>query len=129
MNKKDLEKRLRELSLYSDFYLRKELKPLGQLLQEGETLNCLLTGVNEGNRKMIAVTDRRILIIFAATLGGGEIKVVKREAVKDYWFKKKLLFSSVGFSTENESFVFTNTQGHLKSYFEWAMSQPLPGTV
>ena len=90
MNKKDLEKRLRELSLYSDFYLRKELKPLGQLLQENETLNCLLTGVNEANRKMIAVTDQRILIIFAATLGGGEIKVVKREAVKDYWFKKKL---------------------------------------
>ena len=128
MNTKDLEKRLRDLSLYSDFYLRKELKPLAQLLQEGETLNCLLTGVNEGNRKMIAVTDRRILIIFAATLGGGEIKVVKREAVKDYWFKKKLLFSSVGFSTESESFTFTNTQGHLKDLFLWAMEQPLPGS-
>ena len=129
MNTKVLEKRLRELSLYSDFYLRKELKVLAQYLRDDEQLNCVLTGVHEANRKMIAVTDQRILVIFAATLGGGDIKFIKREAVKDHWFKKKLLFSSVGFSTESESFTFTNTQGHLKSYFEWAMSQPLPGTV
>ena len=126
MNKKLLEKRLQELSLYSDFYLRKELKPLAEILRDGEQLNCILTGVHEANRKMVAVTDSRIIVIFAATLGGGDVKVIKREAVKDYWFKKKLLLSSAGFSTENESFVFTNTQGRLRSYFEWAMSQPLP---
>ncbi len=126
MNTKVLEKRLRELSLYSDFYLRKELKVLAQYLRDDEQLNCILTGVHEANRKMIAVTDKRIMIIFAATLGGGDIKFIKREAVTDYWFKKKLFLSSVGFSTGNESYVFTNTQGRLKSYFEWAMSQPLP---
>ena len=127
MNKILLEKRLRDLSLYSDFYFRKELKPLAQLLRDDEQRNCILTGVHEANRKMVAVTDKRILILYAATLGGGDVKVIKREAVKEYWFKKKLLISSAGFSTEQESFVFTNTQSRLKSYFEWAMSLPVPG--
>ena len=126
MNKYELEKRLRELGIYSDFFQRKELKSLAQLLKEGEQLNCILTGVNEGNRKMVAVTDRRILIIFAGALGSGEFKVVKREAVKEHWFHKKFLFSDAGFATSGERFSFTNTQGGLKDLFEWAMQQPLP---
>ena len=83
MNKILLEKRLRDLSLYSDFYFRKELKPLAQLLRDDEQLNCILTGVQDANRKMVAVTDKRILILYAATLGGGDVKVIKREAVKE----------------------------------------------
>ena len=73
MNRNDLDKRLRELSIYSEFYLRKELKSLAQLLEDGEQLNCILTGVHEANRKMLAVTDRRLLLIFATALGGGEL--------------------------------------------------------
>ena len=82
MDKKALENRLRELSIYSDFYYRKELKPLAQLMKEGEQLNCVITGVNEANRKMVAITDQRILIIFSGALGAGEFKIVKRSAVK-----------------------------------------------
>ena len=126
MNKYDLEKRLRELGLYSNYFQRKELKPLAQMLKEGEQLNCILTGVYNGNRSMLAVTDRRVLIIFAGVLGTGEFKVVKREAVRRHWFNKKLLFSEAGFATENEEFVFTNTQGSMKKFFDWAMEQPLP---
>ena len=129
MNRNDLDKRLRELSLYSDFYLRKELKVLAQYLRDDEQLNCILTGVYGGNRSMLAVTDRRVLIIFAGVLGTGEFKVVKREAVRRHWFNKKLLFSEAGFATENEEFVFTNTQGSMKKFFDWAMEQPLPEAV
>ncbi len=124
MDKKALENRLRELSIYSDFYYRKELKPLAQILKEGEQLNCVITGVNEANRKMVAITDQRILIIFSGALGSGDFKIVKRSAVKEFWFRKKLLFSEAGFSTSEESFRFTNTQGSMKKLFEWAMSQP-----
>ena len=60
MIRSDLDNRLRELGIYSDFYYRKELKALMQMLGEYERLNCLLTGVHEGNRKMVAVTDRRM---------------------------------------------------------------------
>ena len=126
MNRNLLDKRLRELGLYSSFYLRKEMKPLAQLLAEGEQLNCILTGVHEANRKMLAVTDRRLIVIFAAALSPGDIKVIPRDAVGDWHFEKKLLFSSVSFSTQSgTAFTFTNTQGSLKDLFEWAMQQPV----
>ena len=127
MNRKDLDNRLRELDLYSKFYYRKELKGLVQLLGEGEVLNCLLTGVHEANRKMLAVTDQRLIILFSGALAAGNITVIKRSAVTDYQFEKKLLFSKVSLQTATgDSFVFTNTQGSLKDLFEWAMAQPLP---
>ena len=127
MNRSELEKRLRELGIYSDFYYRKELKALVQLLQEGEELNCILTGVHEAARKMLAVTDLRLLIIFAGALSAGEITVIPREKLADWQFEKKLLFSSVRIETENgEVYSFTNTQGSLKALFEWAMQRPIP---
>ena len=127
MIRNDLDNRLRELGIYSDFYYRKELKALMQMLWEYEQLNCLLTGVHEGNRKMVAVTDRRIIVLFTA-LGGGDVKIIRRESVKEYRFDKKWLFSTLTIETNGgATFVFTNTQGKLKDLFDWAMSQPLPG--
>ena len=126
MNKHELEKRLRELGLYSSFFQRKELKPLAQMMKEGEQLNCILTGIFEGNRSMLAVTDRRLLIIFSGALGSGEFKVIKREAVTEHWFHRKLLFSEAGFATAEQRFVFANTQGGIEKMYEWAMAQPLP---
>ena len=130
MNRNDLDKRLRELSIYSNFYYRKELKALVRLLEDGEQLNCILTGVHEGNRKMLAITNRRVLIIFAGALAAGEVKVIPREAVGESRFEKKLLFSSVHLATrQGERFDFTNTQGSLKELFEWAMQQLQPPTA
>ena len=127
MIRNDLDNRLRELGIYSDFYYRKELKALMQMLGEYEQLNCLLTGVHEGNRKMVAVTDRRIIVLFTA-LGGGDVKIIRRESVKEHRFDKKWLFSTLTIETNGgATFVFTNTQGKLKDLFDWAMSQPLPG--
>ena len=125
MTRNDLDNRLQELGIYSDFYYRKEIKPLAQMLGEYERLNCLLTGVHEGNRKMVAVTDRRIIILFTA-LGGGDVKMIRRASVKDWRFEKKLLFSSLVIETNGgASFTFTNTQGKLKDLFEWAMKEPI----
>ena len=95
MNRNDLDKRLRELGIYSDFYMRKELKPLAQQLQEGEQLNCILTGVHDANRKMLAVTDRRLLLLFTGALAAGELRVIRREGIESWDFDKKLLFSKL----------------------------------
>ena len=127
MNRKTLEKRLQELSIYSDFFYRKELKVLEQLIGEDEQLNCILTGVHEGNRKMLAVTDRRLLVVFAGALADKAVTVIQRSAVKEYRFEKKILFSRLSFCTNSGAeFEFSNTQGSLKELFEWAMRQPLP---
>ena len=126
MTRSDLDNRLRELGIYSDFYYRKELRALSGMLGEYERLNCLLTGVHEGNRKMVAVTDRRIIVLFTA-LGGGDVKIIRREVVKDWRFEKKFLFSNLIIETNGgASFIFTNTQGKLKDLFTWAMEQPMP---
>ena len=126
MVRSDLDNRLRELGIYSDFYYRKELKALSQVLGDYERLNCLLTGVHEGNRKLVAVTDRRIIILFTP-FGGGDMKVIKRESVKDWRFEKKFLFSTLTLETNGgAALTFTNTQGKLKDLFTWAMEQPLP---
>ena len=126
MTRTDLDNRLRELGIYSDFYYRKELKALMQMLGDYEKLNCLLTGVHEGNRKMVAVTDRRIVVLFTA-FGGGDVKIIKRESVKDWRFERKLLFTNLILETKGgASFTFTNTQGKLRDLFSWAMSQPIP---
>ena len=126
MVRQDLDNRLRELGIYSDFYYRKELKTLAQVLGDYERLNCLLTGVHEGNRKLVAVTDRRILILFTP-FGGGDMKVIRRESVKDWRFEKKLLFSTLTIETKGgATFSFTNTQGKLRDLLQWSMEQPLP---
>jgi len=126
MQRSGLDDRLRELGIYNDFYYRKELKALSQVLGDYERLNCLLTGVHEGNRKMVAVTDRRILILFTP-LGGGDLKVIRRESVKQWRFEKKLLFSNLTIETNGgAAFTFTNTQGKLRDLFSWAMNEPIP---
>ena len=124
-----MDKRLQELYIYNDFYHRKELNALAQVIEDGETLNCILTGVHEGNRKMLAITDRRLMVIFAGALAAKNFTVIQRSAIKEYRFDKKFLFSKAGFCTNGgEEFVFTNTQGSLKDLFEWAMKQPLPSS-
>ena len=127
MNRNDLDKRLRELGIYSDFYLRKELKPLAQQLQGGEQLNCILTGVHEANRKMLAVTDRRLLLLFTGALAAGELQVIRREGIESWDFEKRFLFSTLRIRLKDGTeYVLTNTQGSMKKLFEWAMQQPLP---
>ena len=122
----DLDQRLRELGIYSDFYYSKELKALAQVLGEYERLNCLLTGVHEGNRKLVAVTDRRILILFTP-FGGGDMQMIRRESVKEWRFEKKFLFSTLTIETNGGTvFTFTNTQGKLRDLFTWAMNEPIP---
>lgn len=122
----DLDQRLRELGIYSDFYYRKELKALAQVLGEYERLNCLLTGVHEGNRKLVAVTDLRILILFTP-FGGGDMQMIRRESVKEWRFEKKFLFSTLTIETNGGTvFTFTNTQGKLRDLFTWAMNEPIP---
>lgn len=124
MTRAELDKRLRELGIYSDYYHRKELKALMQLIEAPEQLNCILTGVNEANRKMLAVTDRRVIIVFAGALAAGDVKVIRRDAIADWSFDKKMLFSSVTLTThEGAVFTFTNTQGGMKELFDWAMEK------
>ena len=125
MNRADLDKRLRELGIYSEYYMRKELKPLAELLDCDSSLNCILTGVHDANRKLLAVTDRELIIIFTGMLANGGVTVISRRAVTSWNFEKKLFMPAVEFTAEGKTYRFTNTQRGRRELFEWAMSRPL----
>ena len=126
MNRDGLDKRLRDLGIYSEYYYRKEMKVLTELLKEGESLNCVFTGVNQANRKLVAVTDAKVYVIFGGALGSGNVQVIKREAIEGYAFTKRFLRSSVELELPEETLEFTGVQAARKELFEWAMSWPLP---
>ena len=123
MTRNDLDSRLRELGLYSEYYYRPELKSLRQMLGADEVLNCILTGLHEGNRRMLAVTDRRIFVIFSGALGSGEFKVIKKEGIRSWSFQKKLLFSKAVIETSEGPLEFRNTQGGAAELFDRAMKE------
>ena len=126
MNRNDLDKRLRELGIYSDYYYRKEMKALCELLHDGESLNCIFTGVNEANRKLVAISDEKVLVIFGGALGSGDVRMIKRSAVSSYCFTKRFLRSSVSVVLPDETLEFTGVQAARKDLFDWAMARPVP---
>lgn len=125
MNKNDINERLSELGIYSDYYYRKELKPLSGILNYDEKVNCIFTGLYSGCRHLVAITDYRVIIIGAPTLGKMEIKAIRRSGIKEYTFNKKFLVSSVVFKTEESVFEFKQVQRARYDLFKWAMEQPV----
>lgn len=125
MDKKYLEDRLKELGIYSEYYHRLELKSLAAFLPYDEVVNCIFTGFWQGSRRLVAVTDSRIVIIGAGPLVQTQVTVVKRNAVRGWKFNRKFILSSVEISTDDGSFVFTATQGGREKLFNWAMEQPV----
>lgn len=125
MDKKYLEDRLRELGIYSDYYHRLELKPLAALLPYDEKVNCILTAFFEGSRRMIAVTDSRIVVVASGVMAQTQMLVIKRKAVRSWRFNKKFLLSSIEIVTDEKTFVFSHTQGAREKLFNWAMEQPI----
>jgi hypothetical protein len=125
MDRKYLDDRLRELGIYSEYYHRLELKSLASLLPYDEKLNCILTGFWEGSRRMVAVTDSRIIIIGSGVMVQTQMTVIKRRAVRSWKFTRKFLLSKAEIVTDEKTFVFSQTQGAREKLFNWAMEQPV----
>lgn len=125
MDKKYLEDRLRELGIYSEYYHRLELKLLAQVVPYDEQINCILTGVYEGSRRLCAVTQSRILIISSGVLDQKGGIVIPRNKVTSWNFDKKFLLSSASFTADGKKYEFKQTQAGRKDLFEWAMNQPV----
>ena len=117
--------RLKELGIYSEYYYRLELKSLKKLINIDETLNCVLTGILDGCRRMIAVTDYRILIISASALASGEVITIDRKAVKSWKFTKKFLLSTIEIETNERNLFFKMTQAAREKLFNDAMQMEI----
>ena len=125
MNAKQVEQRLEELGISDLYSFRLELKPLASVLQIDEKLNCVATGLYDGSRKLIAVTDYRIIVVGAGVLQQGNILIIKRNALTGWKFNKKFLISSIELTTKDKTYLFKNTQARIASLFEKAMLEPI----
>jgi len=125
MDRKFLDDRLRELDLYSEYYHRLELKTLAAALQYDDKLNCILTGYWEGNRRLVAITDTKILVITSGAMTQTQFVVIKRTAVTSWKFTRKFLLSTAEIVADGKTYVFAQTQGKREKLFNWAMEQPI----
>lgn len=122
---KDIGERLKEIGVYYDYYYRLELKPLSRILNYDEKLLCVLTGCYDGNRKMVAVTDWRVIVVSAGVISESNGFFIKRKNITGWSFNKRLLLSSVSFSDGNRTYEFRQTQAARKELFEAAMKSPV----
>lgn len=125
MDKKFLEDRLKDLGIYSQYYHRLELKALAAMVPYDETINCILTGIYDNTRKMLAVTNARILIIGAGPLVQTNIVVINRSAVTGWSFDRKFLLSSLTVTAGGKDYTLKQVQGSQEKLFKWAMEQPV----
>ncbi|MCF0238251.1 MAG: PH domain-containing protein [Sphaerochaetaceae bacterium] len=120
---KNLDHRLQELGINDLYGFRLELKPLGTVLKENEVLNCVVTGLINGVRQLLAITDSRIILVNSGVLRQGEITVIKGSGVKSWKFNKKFLLSSIEIETSEKIYIFKNTQRRIASLFDRAMKE------
>ncbi len=125
MEKNDIILRLQELYIYDLYGFKKELKPLASLLYIDEKINFMATAIFDGKRRLVCITDYRIIILFIPIIGSAESTIVKRKAVVDYQAKEKFFTSWFSFNTKGQSFLFKNTQKRIIDLFLWAMEQPI----
>ena len=125
MDKKDIISRLQELYIYDLYGFKSELKPLAMILFIDEKINCVATAVFEGKRRLICVTDYRVIIIATPIVGSTETTVIKRKAITDYRANKKIYNSNFSIVTKDKEYFFKNTQRRIIDLFLWSMEQPI----
>ena len=125
MNKKDIISRLQELYIYDLFGFKTELKPLSMILNIDETFNCMATGIHEGKRRLICVTEYRVIILATPVLGAVESTIIKRKAVVNFEADKKFFTSWLSVTTKDQTYLFRHTQKKIIDLYLWAMEQPI----
>lgn len=125
MEKKDIISRLQELYIYDLYGFKTELKPLAMILNIDETINCVATAIFEGKRRLICITDYRVIILMTPMIGSTESTIIKRKAITDYSATKKFYNSYFSLSTKDKTYLFRNTQKRIIDLYLWALEQPI----
>jgi hypothetical protein len=124
---REIRERMQELYIYDLYAFRSELKPLSAVLYPYETINCILVGLHNRKRKLLAVTYYRIITISASFGSPAEITQINREHIKNPQYTKRWFISSISFETEKgESYTFSMVSRRVLDLFVWAVNQPAP---
>lgn len=118
--------RMKELYVYDLYGFRREIKPLGRLLYPGEPINCFAMGVYEGLRRMLVVTDSRVIIVGNHLGAPSDVDIIPRKDIVSHSATKKIFGSSIEFSTENGArYILTAVSRRVLDVFNWALDQPI----
>jgi hypothetical protein len=105
---KEIRARLRELGLENEFGYRKEIKSVPECLHRDESLLAITSGIREGKRWYILVTEGRVLILSKPPLGQLRLIGIERSAVQSVESKRGLFFATVTVATGEGTYTFTN---------------------
>ncbi len=100
--------RLRELGLENEYGYRAETKLIPDALEEGETLLHITSGIREGRRWYVLLTEGRILFLTKPTMGSPHLVAIDADGVRRVHGRKGLLFGSLGIETDEGSYSFSN---------------------
>lgn len=118
--------RMKELYVYELYGLRRELKPLSRILYIDEPINCFATGVMNGLRRLLVVTDSRVIIIGNHIGSPSDIDIIPRNDIVAHSATKKFFASSIEFTTSNNAhYLLTAVSRRVLDLFNWALDQPI----
>lgn len=120
---KEIRARLRQLGLENEYGYRAEAKLIPRALEEGESLLQITSGVREGQRWLLLLTERRVLLLSKPTMGSPKVVGIPREEIRGAEGKRGLFFASLTLETASDRYRFSNV---LKKSFP-AFLQELQG--
>jgi len=124
----DIRQRMQELYVYDLYGFRPEIKALASVLYPLEIINCFATGIFQGQRRMLAVTHYRIIMVTVSIGSPAEIITIRREAITHHSYHKRFFTSSIEFGTKDTHYELTMVSRRVLELFSWAVELPLPET-
>ncbi|TVR68369.1 MAG: hypothetical protein EA427_10680 [Spirochaetaceae bacterium] len=105
---KEIRARLRVLGLENEFGYRREIKRLPECLERDETLIAITSGIREGARWYILLTEHRLLLLSKPTMADPRLVGIKREEIRHTEHRKGFFLASLRIDTIGGSYTFTN---------------------
>ena len=105
---KELKARLSELGLERDYGYRRELKLLPETLEPDEVVCAVTSGVYDGLRRLVVLTQRRLLVLQNPPVGKPSLLYVPRKDISAAEGRRGLLFAALTLHTTAQPLVFHN---------------------
>ncbi len=105
---KELKARLSELGVEREYGYRRELRLLPEILKPDEELRAVTSGLHDGQRRLVVLTQRRLLVLQKPAVGKPNLLYVPREEVTAAEARRGLLFGVLTIHTSDRAFVFHN---------------------
>ena len=123
MTPQEIRKRLQELGLSDLYGFKRELRTLPGLLTFDEVLYAMTSGITEGSRWSVFVTDARVIFISSHIVSGVGVKYIDRADVREITVKRGLLFGSISFIAGETPVMIDQVAKRSIDLFVWALER------